>query len=31
MFMPEVVDQGDDPTLSRPAWLEPLIEEHLRA
>jgi 8-oxo-dGTP pyrophosphatase MutT (NUDIX family) len=28
MFMPEVVGSGDDATLSRPAWLEPVIEEH---
>lgn len=28
MFMPEVVGAGDDATLSRPAWLESIIEEH---
>jgi 8-oxo-dGTP pyrophosphatase MutT (NUDIX family) len=28
MFMPEVVGTGDAATLSRPARLEPLIEEH---
>jgi 8-oxo-dGTP pyrophosphatase MutT (NUDIX family) len=28
MFMPEVVDDGDGFTLSRPARLDPLIEEH---
>ncbi len=28
MFMPEVVDDGEGFTLSRPARLEPLIEEH---
>lgn len=28
MFMPEVVGRGEDATLSRPARLEPLIEEH---
>jgi hypothetical protein len=28
MFMPEVVDDGEGFTLSRPARLDPLIEEH---
>jgi 8-oxo-dGTP pyrophosphatase MutT (NUDIX family) len=28
MFMPEVIDDGEGFTLSRPARLEPLIEEH---
>jgi 8-oxo-dGTP pyrophosphatase MutT (NUDIX family) len=28
MFMPEVVDDGEGFTLSRPARIEPLIEEH---
>ncbi len=30
MFMPEVVDDGEGFTLSRPARLDPLIEEHFR-
>ena len=31
MFMPEVVDDGEGFTLSRPARLDPLIEEHFSA
>ena len=28
MFMPEVIDDGEGFTLSRPVRLDPLIEEH---